>query len=120
MGDTFPDPEPAAGAFFKDIGLDMPTDKEVGELSAFERIVVEILRAVIMGYRLIVLDEVGALVSNHELEKLHAIIRHYVDKGFSFLYVCSHLEEIVSICDRCALFSNGRILKVIGTGGNAA
>lgn len=74
----------------------------------------EILRAVIMGYRLIVLDEVGALVSNHELEKLHAIIHHYVDKGFSFLYVCSHLEEIVSICDRCALFSNGRILKVMG------
>lgn len=100
--------------FFKDIGLDIPTDKEVGELSAFERIVVEILRAVIMGYRLIVLDEVGALVSNHELEKLHAIIHHYVDKGFSFLYVCSHLEEIVSICDRCALFSNGRILKVMG------
>ena len=100
--------------FFKDIGLDIQIDKEVSELSAFERIVVEILRAVVMGYHLIVLDEVGALVSNHELEKLHSIIRHYVDKGFSFLYVCSHLEEIVSICDRCALFSNGRIMKVMG------
>lgn len=99
---------------FKDIGLDIQIDKEVSELSAFERIVVEILRAVVMGYHLIVLDEVGALVSNHELEKLHSIIRHYVDKGFSFLYVCSHLEEIVSICDRCALFSNGRIMKVMG------
>ncbi len=114
MGDTLQDAEPAAGAFFKDIGLDIQIDKEVSELSAFERIVVEILRAVVMGYHLIVLDEVGALVSNHELEKLHSIIRHYVDKGFSFLYVCSHLEEIVSICDRCALFSNGRIMKVMG------
>ena len=71
------------------------------------------LRAVIMGYHLIVLDEVGALVSDDELKKLHAIIRHYVKKGFSFLYICSHLEEISSICDRCALFTNGRIQKIL-------
>ena len=34
-------------------------------------------------------------------------------KGFSFLYICSHLEEISSICDRCALFTNGRIQKIL-------
>ena len=54
----------------------------------------ELLRAVIMGYHLIVLDEVGALVSDDELKKLHGIIRHYVEKGFSFLYICSHLEAV--------------------------
>ena len=54
------------------------------KLSTFERIIVELLRAVIMGYHLIVLDEVGALVSDDELKKLHGIIRRYVKKGFSF------------------------------------
>lgn len=70
-----------------------------------------------MGYHLIVLDEVGALVSDDELKKLHGIIRRYVKKGFSFLYICSHLEEISSICDRCALFTNGRIQKDSGKRG---
>ena len=99
--------------FFDDIGVDIPLDKDVERLSAFERIIVELLRAVIMGYHLIVLDEVGALISDDELKKLHGIIRHYVKKGFSFLYICSHLEEISSICDRCALFTNGRVQKVL-------
>ena len=99
--------------FFEDIGMDIPLNKDVEKLSTFERIIVELLRAVIMGYHLIVLDEVGALVSDDELKKLHGIIRHYVEKGFSFLYICPHLEEISSICDRCALFTNGRIQKIL-------
>lgn len=99
--------------FFQDIGIDIPVDKDVEELSVFERIVVEILRAVIMGHHLIVLDEVGALVSDDELKKLHSIICHYTEKGVSFLYICLHLEEIVGICDRCSLFTNGRIQKVL-------
>lgn len=113
MGDPHKDPEPADGTFLEDIGMDIPLNKDVEKLSTFERIIVELLRAVIMGYHLIVLDEVGALVSDDELKKLHGIIRRYVKKGFSFLYICSHLEEISSICDRCALFTNGRIQKIL-------
>ena len=74
--------------FLEDIGMDIPLNKDVEKLSTFERIIVELLRAVIMGYHLIVLDEVGALVSDDELKKLHGIIRRYVKKGFSFLYIC--------------------------------
>ena len=99
--------------FFEDIGVDIPLNKDVEKLSAFERIIVELLRAVILGHRLIVLDEVSALISNDELEKLHGILRHYVKKGFSFLYICSHLEEISSICDRCAVFKNGSVQKIL-------
>ena len=113
VGDPHKDPEPADGTFLEDIGMDIPLNKDVEKLSTFERIIVELLRAVIMGYHLIVLDEVGALVSDDELKKLHGIIRRYVKKGFSFLYICSHLEEISSICDRCALFTNGRIQKIL-------
>ena len=76
--------------FLEDIGMDIPLNKDVEKLSTFERIIVELLRAVIMGYHLIVLDEVGALVSDDELKKLHGIIRRYVKKGFSFsLYLFS-------------------------------
>lgn len=70
--------------FLEDIGMDIPLNKDVEKLSTFERIIVELLRAVIMGYHLIVLDEVGALVSDDELKKLHGIIRRYVKKGFLF------------------------------------
>lgn len=98
--------------FLADIGMDIPAERYVEELTVFERVVTELLRAVILGKRLIVLCEVGALISYEELEKLHAILRHYAKQGFTFLYICSHLEEIARICDRVARLSNGRIQKI--------
>ena len=103
--------------FLEDIGMDIPVDSYVEELPVFQRVVVELLRAVIMGHRLIVLNEIGGLISYEELAKLHRILRHYAEQGFSFPYICSHLEEISGICGRAAQFSNGRIQKII-TGEN--
>ena len=86
----------------------------VDRLSAFERVTVELLRAVVAGYRLIVLHEIGTVINGSELGKLYEIMHHYAGQGFSFLYVSLHLEEIMEVCDRVALFSSGRIQKVAG------
>lgn len=99
--------------FFQDIGMDIPADIHVERLTLFERVIVELLRAVVAGHWLIVLDEIGARISYEEMKKLHGILRHYAEKGFTFLYVSPHFEEIASVCDRAALLSNGRIQKVI-------
>ncbi|EET58654.1 prevent-host-death family protein [Marvinbryantia formatexigens DSM 14469] len=99
--------------FFADIGIDISADARVETLSEFERVVVELLRAVVMGHRLIVLNDIGTLISFEEMKKLHEILRHYAAQGFSFLYICPHFEEVVMICDRSAMLSNGRIQKIV-------
>ena len=98
--------------FMKDIGVQIPADAYVDKLSAFERVTVELLRAVVAGYRLIVLHEIGTVINGEELTKLYEILQHYAGQGFSFLYISLHHEEIMEVCDRVALFSNGRIQKV--------
>lgn len=99
--------------FLEDIGMDIPVDGRVEELSVFERVVVELLRAVALGHRLIVLNEIGTVISYEEVEKLHEILKHYTRKGFSFLYICLHHEELSRVCDRTALLVNGHIQKII-------
>ncbi len=99
--------------FLRDIGIDLAADCRVEKLSVFERVVVELLKAVILGYRLIVLNEISTLISSRELCKLHHIMRHYAKRGFSFLYVSPHFEELVQLCGRVAMFSHGRIQKVL-------
>lgn len=99
--------------FLEDIGMDISADVPVERLPAFERVVLELLRAVVLGCRLIVLNEIGMLISYEELEKLHIILRHYAKQGFSFLYICPHYEEVAQICEKCALLSHGRILKIV-------
>lgn len=99
--------------FLKEIGIEIPADARIESLSVFQRVIIELLRAVVTGNRLIVLEEIGSLISYSELEQLHKIIRHYAAKGFSFLYICPHFEEVNNICDRAAMLTNGRIWKVI-------
>lgn len=99
--------------FMKDIGMDISADVRIEKLSAFERVVVELLRAVVAGYHLIVLDEISTVVGREEMEKLYRIMRHYTEQGFSFLFISTHFEEILHICGRAGFLCNGRLQKVV-------
>lgn len=99
--------------FLKEIGMEMPAETKVESLTVFQRVIVELLRSVVAGNHLIVLEEIGALISDRELEHLHQILHHYAEKGFSFLYISPHFEEENNFCDRVAFLTNGRIWKVI-------
>lgn len=97
--------------FMEDIGMDIRADAYVDELTIFEKFVVELLKAVVAGSRLIVLDSVGTFISDSESVKLHGILRHYAGKGISFIYISAHFEETRQFCDRIALMENGHIIK---------
>ena len=95
------------------IGVNVRADALVSSLSPFERVAVELVKAVLMGSKLIVLREIGTIISDEELERLHTLVRRYADEGFAFLYISYHYEELMQICDRTAVYSNGRIIKVL-------
>ncbi|MDY3342163.1 MAG: hypothetical protein SOX45_05600 [Lachnospiraceae bacterium] len=99
--------------FLKEIEMEMTAETKVERLTVFQRIIVELLRSVVAGNHLIVLEEIGALISDRELEQLHQILHHYAEKGFSFLYISPHFEEENNFCDRVSFLTNGRIWKVI-------
>lgn len=99
--------------FFERIGVDIPLDAYPEELTSFQRVVVELLRAMVAGYRLIIIYDISTILSKEELEQFQRILKQGTKEGVSFLYVGFHPEEIADIADRVALFSNGRILKTI-------
>lgn len=97
--------------FLEDIGVEIWADAYVEELSIFERFVAELLKAVVAGNHLVVLEDISTFISDVELEKLGAILRHYAARGMSFLYIAAHFEEARQICGRTALMLNGQIIK---------
>lgn len=97
--------------FLQDIEMDIDADAYIEELSAFERFVVELLKAVVAGNYLVVLDDISSFISDAQLQKLRRMIRHYADKGMSFLYITPHFEEARQACDRIAMMKNGQIIK---------
>lgn len=93
--------------------IQISPDAYVEELSAFQRFVVELVKAVMAGSRLILLRDVSTFISESELNQFHAILRYYAAKGLAFLYIGYHTEELVQVCSRTAVFLRGRIAKVL-------
>ena len=99
--------------FLESIDIYISADTYVGELTAFEKVVVDVLKSVVAGCKLIVLREISSNICEAELKKIHRLLKHYADQGISFLYIDFHFEELRQVCDKVALMSNGRIVKVL-------
>ena len=82
-------------------------------LTAFEKSIVELLKAIVMGVKLIVIKDISNCISSEDLVKFQGFLRYYCQQGFSFIYICNHHEEAFKICDRVSLMEHGRILKVL-------
>lgn len=81
--------------FLREIGIHLSANAYVDKLTSFERIVVQLLKGIVAGHKLILLSEMSTLISGNELRKLYEIIRHYAAQGYSFIYIGSHFEDIL-------------------------
>ncbi len=99
--------------FLEEIGLEIKANTHVEKLSVFERVIVELLKGIIASHKLIVLNEIETLITGQELKLLHKILKYYSQKGYTFIYICLHAEDIVQLCDRAVLLRNGRIEKTL-------
>lgn len=95
--------------FIDELGISIDPFIQVEKLSAYKRVIVELLRAIVAGYHLIILREISTVISEDELGKLFELMRYYTGKGFSFLYLSYHFEEIQQICTRAIIMSEGSI-----------
>lgn len=99
--------------FLEGIGISVSADAFIEELTDFERVVVDVLKSVVAGCKLIVLRDISANICEAELEKIRLLLRHYTSEGISFLYIDYHFEELQRSCDKVALMSNGRVVKTL-------
>ncbi|HXA61168.1 MAG TPA: sugar ABC transporter ATP-binding protein [Streptosporangiaceae bacterium] len=78
------------------------------ELSAAQRQLVEILRALAGEVRVIAFDEPTSSLSDHEVDALFGLIRRLRDDGVAIVYVSHRMPEIFTIADRVAVLRDGR------------
>lgn len=99
--------------FLQGVGINLPAHTYVSELTDFQRVVVGVLKAVVAGCKLIILQDISADICETELEQIHRIVKVYASQGIAFLYVAFHFEELQQVCDRVALMANGRVVKIL-------
>lgn len=99
--------------FTEQLEIKIDANELVANLSFFEKCIVELIKAAIMGTKLVVIRDISNFISTEELKILHNLMRSYTKHGISFLYICNHHEEAYHICDRVSLMENGKIQKVL-------
>ncbi len=91
-----------------EIGLDPRTILK--DLSIAQRHVVGIARALSINARIVIMDEPTAALSRREIEDLYGIVRGLTAAGKAVLFITHKFDEIFAICDRYAVFRDGRFI----------
>ncbi|GHU63422.1 ribose import ATP-binding protein RbsA [Clostridia bacterium] len=84
----------------------------VSKLSMGQRQLVEIMKAISTGVKLIAFDEPTSSLSDEETREMFRLIQELTNQGISIIYVSHRLAEIFKIADRVTVFKDG---KLIGT-----
>ena len=88
-------------------------DQQVGEVSGGNQQKVVVAKALILGPRLLLLDEPTFGVDIAATREIMSRVRRLADNGSAILWVSSDLLEITHICDRIAILRDGIICATV-------
>jgi ABC-type uncharacterized transport system ATPase subunit len=112
-------------------GLALDPHRTVATLSVGERQRIEIVRALLLEPKLLIMDEPTSVLTPQEVEQLFEVLRKLAAEGCSILYISHKLHEIKALCDTATILRGGRLVdtcdpkqetsrsmaeKMIGTG----
>lgn len=85
----------------------MQPDAPVSSLSPDERQIVEILKALSLEPRLIILDEATASLDSRQVNRLFDLVDRWKTEGRAVVFVSHRMEEIFRIADRAVVLRSG-------------
>ncbi|HWQ33623.1 MAG TPA: sugar ABC transporter ATP-binding protein [Blastocatellia bacterium] len=97
-----------AAKLLSEYGFRLDPRARTGRLSAADRQLVEITRAVVEARRVIVMDEPTSSLTSSEVLELFRIIRDLKSRGLAIIYISHRLEELSEIADRLTVLRDGR------------
>ena len=99
--------EVEAQRLLSDYGFRINPGSRVGRLSAADRQLVEITRAIVEARRVIVMDEPTSSLTSHEVEELFRLIRDLKRRGLAIIFISHRIEELEAIADQMTILRDG-------------
>jgi len=95
------------------LGLQVNPEALIADLSVGERQRVEILKALVRGARILILDEPTAVLTPAEVESLFATLAHLTGQGLSVIFISHKLDEVLRVSHRIAVLRGGRLVATL-------
>ena len=96
--------------FSKQFDFKVDLNQKVWQLSAGQQQRIEIIKALLNGADLLILDEPTSVLTPPEIKELISILRQMKAQGHMIIFISHKLDEIMDICDRVTVLQKGRIV----------
>jgi simple sugar transport system ATP-binding protein len=88
--------------------FDIDPKAYVKDLSVGQKQKVEILKALLRGAQILILDEPTAVLTPQETDELFVQLKELKKQGHTIIFISHKLREIKEICDRITILRDGR------------
>ncbi len=94
----------------RELGLDVPLHRLVGDLPLAERQLLEIAKALLTDPRVLILDEPTSALGQASTELLLDTLRVLRDRQVGVVFVSHILEDVMALCDEVTVLRDGRVV----------
>jgi ABC-type sugar transport system ATPase subunit len=91
----------------RELGLDADPDRVVGAMGVADQQLVEIAKAVVGEFGVLIMDEPTSALNLEEVERLFRVVRRLKADGVAILYVSHRLWEVFDLADRVTVVRDG-------------
>ncbi len=89
--------------------FEVPAGEYIKNLTVGEQQKVEILKALYLDAKVLIMDEPTAVLTPQEAETLMQFIRDYAKRGNSVVFISHKMQEVLKVSDRIIVMRNGCI-----------
>jgi ribose transport system ATP-binding protein/D-xylose transport system ATP-binding protein len=101
--------EERTAALFADFGLSFSPSALLASLTAAQRHLVMIVRALATRPTVLMLDEPTASLSGAEVTRLFRLLKRLKTQGTTMIFITHRLPEVLALCDRATVLRDGRV-----------
>ena len=92
------------------LSVDLDPEARIEGLSAAEKQMVEICKALAFDSRVLIMDEPTTMLTKYEIEILFRLVTKLRSEGMTILYISHKLKEVKHLCDRVVVLRDGELV----------
>lgn len=94
-------------------GFDIPLDKPVGRLAIGVQQKIEILKALYIDAKILIMDEPTAVLTPQESDNLMEFVHEFTANGNSVIFITHKMKEVMQVANRIVVMRNGIVVSTV-------
>ena len=99
-------------SLLQELEVEIKPDERIERLSAAEKQMVEISKAVAMDAKLLIMDEPTTVLTQYEIDILYRLMHRLQRQGVTIIYISHKLKEVKAICNRVMVLRDGEVICI--------